>query len=133
MLNETARMAQWVLPVNSSLEAWGDYEPWTGIHCLMQPAMGALHDTRQSGDVFLSLAEQSGRPLAKAGERLASFHDWLRLNWRQLGSPTGTGFETFWQQSLQRGGVFAKRETLIPIPDSRRRPAISDCGFRISD
>jgi Fe-S-cluster-containing dehydrogenase component/anaerobic selenocysteine-containing dehydrogenase len=106
MLNETARMAQWVLPVHSPLEAWGDYEPWTGIHCLMQPAMGALHDTRHSGDVFLALAEQYGRPLAKAGERLASFHDWLRLNWRQLGAPAGTEFETFWQQSLQRGGVF---------------------------
>ena len=109
MLNETARMAQWVLPVHSPLEAWGDYEPWTGIHCLMQPTMGALHDTRHSGDVFLALAEQYGRPLSKDGERLASFHDWLRLNWRQLGAPAGTEFETFWQQSLQRGGVFEEK------------------------
>ena len=66
MLNETARMARWVLPVHSPLEAWGDYEPWTGIHCLMQPTMGALHDTRHSGDVFLSLAEQCGRPLSES-------------------------------------------------------------------
>jgi len=111
MLNETARMAQWVLPTHSPLEAWGDYEPWTGIHCLMQPAMGALHDTRHSGDVFLALAEQYGRPLSKAGERLMSFRDWLRLNWRQLGRGTGTEFEAFWQQSLQRGGVFEEEKT----------------------
>ncbi len=108
MMNETARMARWVLPAHSPLEAWGDYEPWTGIHCLMQPTMGSLHDTRHSGDVFLALAEQYGRPLSKAGERLASFHDWLRLNWRQVHQRVapGTGFETFWQQSLQRGGAF---------------------------
>ncbi len=131
MLHETARMARWVLPVHSPLEAWGDYEPWTGIHCLMQPAMGALHDTRHSGAVFLALAEQYGRPLTKAGERLASFHDWLRLSWRQLGASAGTESETFWQQSLQRGGVFAKRETLIP--DSGFTPEASDFGLRIAD
>jgi anaerobic selenocysteine-containing dehydrogenase/Fe-S-cluster-containing dehydrogenase component len=105
MLNETARMARWVLPVHSPLEAWGDYEPWTGIRCLMQPTMGALHDTRHSGDVFLTLAEQYGRPLSKAGERLASFHDWLRLTWRELQERVApdTGFESFWQQALRRG------------------------------
>jgi Fe-S-cluster-containing dehydrogenase component/anaerobic selenocysteine-containing dehydrogenase len=108
MANETARMARWILPVHSPLEAWGDYEPWTGIHCLMQPTMGALHNTRHSGDVFLALAEQSGRPLQKAGERVASFHDWLRLNWRQLHGRVApdTEFEQFWRQSLQRGGFF---------------------------
>jgi len=87
MMNETARLAQWVLPIHSPLEAWGDYEPWTGIPCLMQPTMGALHDTRHSGDIFLSLAAQAGRPLAKAGERLASFREWLRRNWRPSGTP----------------------------------------------
>jgi len=108
MMNETARLAQWVLPIHSPLEAWGDYEPWTGIRCLMQPTMGALHNTRQSGDIFLSLAEQAGRPLSKAGGQPASFHEWLRLNWRQSGTPAGAGFETLWQQALQRGGVFEK-------------------------
>jgi molybdopterin-containing oxidoreductase family iron-sulfur binding subunit len=108
VLNETARMARWVLPVHSPLEAWGDYEPWTGIRCLMQPTMGTLHDTRHSGDVFLTLAERYGRPLSKAGERLASFHDWLRFNWRRLQERVtpDTEFESFWRQSLQRGGVF---------------------------
>jgi Fe-S-cluster-containing dehydrogenase component/anaerobic selenocysteine-containing dehydrogenase len=119
MMNETARMARWVLPVHSPLEAWGDYEPWTGLHCLMQPAMGALHDTWQSGDVFLTLAEQSGRPLAKAGTRLASFHDWLRLNWRQWGGAAGAGFEAFWQQALQRGGVFEEPAPSEPEAGSR--------------
>jgi molybdopterin-containing oxidoreductase family iron-sulfur binding subunit len=108
MLDETARMARWVLPVHSPLEAWGDYEPWTGLHCLMQPAMGPLFDTRHSGDVFLALAEKAGRPLESSGAQPASFYDWLRLDWRrwqQQVSPD-TEFETFWQQALQRGGVF---------------------------
>ena len=110
MMNETARMARWVLPVHSPLEAWGDYEPWTGIHCLMQPTMGALHDTRHSGDVFLALAAGYGRPLQKAGEQPTSFYDWLRLDWRQLHQHVarGTEFEAFWRQALQRGGFFER-------------------------
>ena len=120
MMNETARLARWVLPVHSPLEAWGDYEPWTGIHCLMQPTMGALHNTRHSGDIFLGLAERCDRPLQKAGQRLASFRDWLRLNWRQF--HPGAGFELFWRQALQRGGVF--EEPTRPREEAEPRPSV---------
>ncbi len=111
MLNETARLARWVLPVHSPLEAWGDYEPWTGSHGLMQPTMGTLYNTRHSGDVFLALAEQYGRPLSKAEGQSRSFYDWLRLAWRQLQGQFAPNqeFEVFWRQALQRGGVFREQ------------------------
>ena len=41
-----------VLPVHTPLESWGDYEPWTGIHSLQQPAMKPVFDTRDPGDFF---------------------------------------------------------------------------------
>jgi anaerobic selenocysteine-containing dehydrogenase/Fe-S-cluster-containing dehydrogenase component len=126
MRNETARLARWILPAHAPLETWGDYEPWAGIHCLMQPAMGPLHDTRPNGDIFLALAEAYGRPLSRAGERPASLYDWLRLDWRQLQQQVArdTEFETFWRQALQRGGVFPEgTEAGAPGPTVPVRPA----------
>ena len=109
MMNETARLAQWVLPALSPLEMWGDYEPWSGIHCLMQPTMGPLHEARHSGDIFLALAESYGRPLQRADRQVSTFRDWLTLRWRQLHSELSAPmeFEQFWQRSLQNGGAVA--------------------------
>jgi anaerobic selenocysteine-containing dehydrogenase/Fe-S-cluster-containing dehydrogenase component len=120
MMNETARLADWVLPVHSPLEAWGDYEPWTGIHCLMQPVMGPLHDTRHSGDIFLDLARACGKPLQRAGQPMETFCDWLMMRWRQLQSEIApdTSFESFWQKARQGGGVVAETKDQ-PAPNLR--------------
>jgi Fe-S-cluster-containing dehydrogenase component len=109
MMNETAMMAHWVLPTLTPLQEWGDYEPWTGLHCLMQPTMGSMYDTKHSGDVLLSLARSFGKPLERDGQRPDSFLDWLRLRWRQLHQQVApdTEFEAFWRQALQKGGFFA--------------------------
>jgi anaerobic selenocysteine-containing dehydrogenase/Fe-S-cluster-containing dehydrogenase component len=132
MMNETATMARWVLPTLTPLQEWGDYEPWTGLHCLMQPTMGSMYDTKHSGDVFLSLARSFGKPLEKDGQTPDSFLDWLRLRWRQLHRQVApdTEFDVFWRQALQRGGLFenetkGKQETspigpmspIGPIPE----------------
>jgi molybdopterin-containing oxidoreductase family iron-sulfur binding subunit len=127
MLNETAELARWVLPVHSPLEAWGDYEPWTGIRCLMQPTMGPLHDTRHSGDVFLALAQSLGRPLQEGGEPPASFYDRLRRHWRQRHEETARGadFEAFWRQALQHGGVFEEERSMgVPPMTTGGTPVI---------
>jgi molybdopterin-containing oxidoreductase family iron-sulfur binding subunit len=117
MMNETAAMARWVLPTVSPLQEWGDYEPWTGLHCLIQPTMGKLYDTRHSGDVFLALAESYGRPLQREGQTPSSFLDWLRLRWRQLHQRISPDkeFDAFWRQSLQDGGVF-EVESSMGVP-----------------
>ena len=57
MPDETSKLTHWIFPADSPLESWGDYEPWTGLHCLMQPTMSRLYETRSSGDIFLSLAK----------------------------------------------------------------------------
>jgi molybdopterin-containing oxidoreductase family iron-sulfur binding subunit len=64
--DETAALAHLVLPVHTPLEAWGDYEPWTGIHCLQQPAMRPVFDTRDAGDIL------TGAP----------FRDFVRARWK---------------------------------------------------
>jgi molybdopterin-containing oxidoreductase family iron-sulfur binding subunit len=110
MMNETAKLADAVLPVHSPLETWGDYEPWTGIHCLMQPTMGPLHETWHSGDIFLTLARTCNKPMRRAGQQIETFYDWLVQRWRQLHSEMapGTSFEAFWQKARQDGGALAE-------------------------
>ena len=66
MMDETAALADWVLPIDSPLESWGDYEPVTRRSVLMQPAMGRIFDTRAAGDILLALARAAGKPLAAA-------------------------------------------------------------------
>ncbi len=117
MLNETAALAQWVLPVLSPLEMWGDYESWTGVHCLMQPAMGSLHNAWHSGDVFLALTKGSAAnaqvelttdPVAQWSElKVQTFRDALVQRWQGLHERIApqVSFEMFWQKSLQDGGV----------------------------
>jgi anaerobic selenocysteine-containing dehydrogenase/Fe-S-cluster-containing dehydrogenase component len=86
--DETTELAHVVLPIHTPLESWGDYEPWTGIHCLQQPAMRPVFDTRDLGDVLLRLANHSPE---------TSFREFLRSRWREP-----EDFTT----ALQRGGYW---------------------------
>ena len=52
MLDETAQLADWILPIDYPLEAWGEYAPYHGLTGLLQPTMGRLYDTRLPGDLF---------------------------------------------------------------------------------
>ena len=141
MMNETAAMADWFLPVLSPLEAWGDYEPWSGVHCLMQPTMGPLQNVQHSGDLFLSLASMFGRPLEAAGQQVTTFRDWLMLRWGQLRRQFAPDmeFEAFWREALRtRRGVYRAgreaggRRISRHRPPSRsrrrRRPRGCNCG-----
>ena len=79
--DETAEAAHVVLPVHTPLESWGDYEPWTGVHALQQPAMQPVFQTREAGDFFVT----------------AGFREFVRARWEKLAP------EPF-DACLQRGG-----------------------------
>jgi molybdopterin-containing oxidoreductase family iron-sulfur binding subunit len=121
MLNETAALADWVLPIDSPLELWGDYEPTRGYHSLMQPTMARLYDTRSAGDVLLAVASAAGRPLARA----AGFEEWLRQRWDGLRERLAPQAEpsAFWQEALRRGGVWEDAPAGEGAQPSALRPA----------
>ena len=107
-LDETAAGAGWVLPVNTPLESWGDYEPQTGVANLLQPVMGTALDTRMAGDALLALAEAAGVEMGAA-----DFYGFLRERWREkLGSPAD--FEQAWQEAVQCGGVWSQPAAVRP-------------------
>ena len=68
-LDESAAHADLILPASTFLEVWGDdYIEGTGYAgvSLRQPVVEPVHDTRDPGDVLLSLAAMLGGPLADA-------------------------------------------------------------------
>jgi anaerobic selenocysteine-containing dehydrogenase/Fe-S-cluster-containing dehydrogenase component len=103
-LDETSATAHLLLPDHHFLESWGDHEPRPGVHSLVQPVMTPVFDTKQTGDVLLSVARRAGIPLSS---RATTFYDYLREQWQSLqGQAGGTGdFERWWARALQSGVV----------------------------
>ncbi|MEJ2185245.1 MAG: 4Fe-4S dicluster domain-containing protein [Gemmatimonadota bacterium] len=114
-LDETAALANVLLPDHHFLEQWGDHEPRSGVYSLVQPVMTPVFDTKQTGDVLLSMAKRAGKPL---NTQANTFYDYLRERWRGEIQPrvgqTNTHFEDWWIQSLEAGVVVEKAPTSRP-------------------
>ncbi len=105
-LDETAQLADLILPDHDPLEQWNDYEPRVGVRSLLQPVMQPVFDTRQTGDALLQIAVQVGGPVA-ARFPATTYREYLRQAWQALQRRLGDRrpFETFWAEALQRGGI----------------------------
>ncbi len=113
-LDETAQLADIILPLNTGIESWGDSRERSGIYGLRQPAMTPLFDTRDLGDILLQIASAAG--LEKVSGGAQNFREYLRASWRKLHSEQGIegDFERFWLESLERGGFFAGKAKSQP-------------------
>ncbi|TVP74835.1 MAG: 4Fe-4S dicluster domain-containing protein [Gemmatimonadales bacterium] len=102
-MDETAVLADLVLPEGHYLESWGDSNPRPGVWAVQQPVMQPVphFDSRGTGDILLSLARNLG-----VETDAETFHDYLRNRWSdrhsEAGQPGG-GFEAFWRQVLREG------------------------------
>jgi molybdopterin-containing oxidoreductase family iron-sulfur binding subunit len=111
-LDETASLADLILPDHTPLESWGDYEPCQGVYGLMQPTMNPVFNTKPIGDILISVAKKLGGDLSQKFP-WDNFAAYLRDSWRkrqQKISPD-TDFETFFAQAIQRGGIWKE----VPI------------------
>ena len=107
--DETAAMADLILPDRHFLEAWGDASPRPGVFSLQQPAMESVphFDSKQTGDVLLSVATRAGSPVGPA-----TTYDHLRDRWQNLHQSVGVAedFEAWWRGALKNGVVE------VPVP-----------------
>ncbi len=104
-LDETGEMADLVLPTRHPFEDWGDLEPRPGVYTLMQPGMQPVphFDSRSTGDLLLAVMRRYALNVPE------TFEDALRARWKALHARYGRGdFDTFWAESLQRGGWFVE-------------------------
>ncbi|MBW3628723.1 MAG: 4Fe-4S dicluster domain-containing protein [Gemmatimonadetes bacterium] len=96
--DETAELATMLLPNHHFLEAWDDYIPEAGVNELIQPVMRPVFNTKQVGDVLISVAAQLGTPVG--GGLANTYYDYLRTGWAGL-----AGGEA-WREAVRRGGVY---------------------------
>ncbi len=112
-MDETAAMADIVLPEHNYLEDWGDDVPDPGpgyeVIGLQQPVVAPFHGgTRGFGDELLAIARDLGLDLDnRVGA--STVKDLLRRGAEQLwqmdrGSIRASNFDGFWNGVLQRGG-----------------------------
>jgi molybdopterin-containing oxidoreductase family iron-sulfur binding subunit len=106
-MNETADMADLVLPVQMPLETWDEYGGKQALVSTLQPAMGKMTKASNLGDVML-FAGFDGNPPAK------KYKDFLISN---LAERRGIASEIQWIETIQRGGNF----DLMVKPDKNRK------------
>jgi molybdopterin-containing oxidoreductase family iron-sulfur binding subunit len=116
-LDETAKRADYVFPVSTSLESWFDYSPRKGLRGLAQPSMPSIVDSRMAGDFFLSLDRElallSGGELSTPLDLEAvegGFVEYLKNKWRLEYGPFAENreFELFWEENLAQGGYWSE-------------------------
>ncbi|MCK9425763.1 MAG: TAT-variant-translocated molybdopterin oxidoreductase [Ignavibacteriaceae bacterium] len=107
--NETAYASNFVLPINHTLESWGDYNVRTSVYSLQQPVISPIYKTRQKEAILLNWISDNPKNYS---EKL--YLDYLKKNWREnifpkLSSPFT--FEKFWTGALH-DGVITTKETV---------------------
>jgi len=115
-LDETTQLADLILPDHDPVEQWNDYVSGDGaVWSLQQPVMQPVFDTRQTGDVLIDLARRAGGAAANrfalGGATQNLYRAYLQDRWRGVQRAVGDrgGFDTFWRDALQRGGVWTER------------------------
>jgi anaerobic selenocysteine-containing dehydrogenase/Fe-S-cluster-containing dehydrogenase component len=110
MMDETAEAADWVLPIDSPLESWGDYSPTPEVVGLLQPTMGRLFDTRGAGEVAIDLCRAAGKsvpgPDKDYPNRLRSFFMPSLLPGVVPQNAPRDVVQAAWQMTLQQGGLW---------------------------
>jgi molybdopterin-containing oxidoreductase family iron-sulfur binding subunit len=108
-LDETAQLADFILPSHTGLESWGVLNQQPGMYSLQQATMSPVFDTRDVGDTLLALSASLSAPIARGGEK-GIFRDFVKSYWKDLAEKWGKGsdFEKFWRDSLAQGGFTVK-------------------------
>lgn len=114
-MDETAKGADLVFPVQLPLETWDSYESNTACISTLQPAMGRLTQAPSIGDVFLVLSGPD-QPSDKYYTFLA---DYLYSNMTEKS-------ELDFIQTIQQGGIFHSDSSTQP-----QKPSLNTGSLRV--
>jgi molybdopterin-containing oxidoreductase family iron-sulfur binding subunit len=133
--NETTEISDYVLPIHSPLESWGDYVPIDGTYGLMQPMVRPLGNSKHFGEVLLELSKWAGEgSLNLSGHE--SYYSYLVNSWKDLARTLEPekSFKDFWESALRGGGYFKEPE-ISPMVLSKeafdidyQEPVIEEAG-----
>jgi MoCo/4Fe-4S cofactor protein with predicted Tat translocation signal len=99
--NESSEMSDFVLPVNSMFESWGDYQTRNSFYSLQQPVIAPLYNTRQKEEILLTWLKGSSEAFNSD-----IYHQYLKQNW--TGSifsaiRTDANYDSAWFGALHDG------------------------------
>ncbi len=114
-MDETAEMADLILPVRMPLETWDEYSGKQPIVSTMQPAMGKLTNASHLGDVLLHAGFENDPPAQ-------NYKAWLIS---RLAEDHGIADETQWVQTLQKGRTIQRHHKNGPI---RQKAETAEAG-----
>ncbi|MBI2918704.1 MAG: molybdopterin-dependent oxidoreductase [Chloroflexi bacterium] len=131
IMDETATLADLVLPEHTYLEDWGDDVPVPGpgyqVVGYQQPVVLPVHDTRGFADVLLVLAQEVGSDMEQSLP-WKTYRDMVRDGARELhslgrGSIVEANIEAFWNRALQNGGWWDASDRYTgPLPQPQLLP-----------
>ncbi len=115
LMDDTALLADLILPDHAGLESWGDVIPLAGtrdsVVGLMQPVVNPVFDSRQFPDVLMTAAHELGGGM-KAAFPYATYLDMLKAEMKKrMGPAAGKDFEATWTDLLAKGGLFKTIES----------------------
>jgi anaerobic selenocysteine-containing dehydrogenase len=111
-LDDSARMADLILPDSTYLERWQDEVVPSALGIpvlgLRQPVVPPLYDTANTGDVFIYIAKKLGGSIARSFP-WNNFLEMLReafqgIQQAQRGSIIALDWEEFWRELQEKGG-----------------------------
>lgn len=108
VMDETARLCQYVLPDNHYLESWNDAEPKKNHFSLSQPTISKIFNTRQAQQSFLIWAGNK-----------KDYLDFMKENWQEMVYPRQDligSFDHFWNQCIH-DGIYAFPEEEAGPPE----------------
>ena len=110
-LDETAELADLVLPIRHPFEDWGDANPKGGLWSVQQPGMQPVphFDSKPFGDLVIEIGKKMGFSLAP------NYLEFIKDTWKtvQRKLRDGKDFDEFWRETLQKG--------VVVIPSQRER------------
>jgi molybdopterin-containing oxidoreductase family iron-sulfur binding subunit len=111
--NESCDANQYIIPINHSLESWGDFEMRTGYISLQQPVISPIFDTRQKEAVLLNWMSDDVTKYAHDIYQKFMMAFWETEIYPNSGS--SSDFRSFWFSCLH-DGILVIKEAGITKP-----------------
>ena len=112
-MDETAALADLIVPVQLALETWDAYESNSATMATLQPTMGKITQAPALGDLLLNLLPPEKRPAA----------DYQALVTRSVMAGQGSQTAAAWLKTIQKGGRFSDNSTTGGSPKANLRAA----------
>jgi molybdopterin-containing oxidoreductase family iron-sulfur binding subunit len=129
-LDETAELADFVLPVHTGLEDWGYVKLVDGSISLMQPSMRPIFNTKSFGDVLIDVASNASKTISGESK---SFDAFVKAGYlKACGGKASGDADKFWMASLEKGGLFGASAATRSVSPGNINPAVFAMSFGVT-